>query len=400
MPGKENSRGKIIFDMDGVITGEECYWDTASLVVWELLYSKRYLGLDPEASSLPPFTTKLIPQEIALIRKVIFQEDKVITFMKEHAVNSNWDLAFLTFGYQLVLLLKALGKKGLEMSAQVEGEQGIDTDHLSALSRLASCLHGPWRPSFEAILGPWAGEARGAELMRKLSAQLPDVYRGLGKKSFYPFSPLWKKVQDIFQEWYFGEEKYREFLHREPAVSGKRGLIFAEKPLLPVKKIRDTLEKLLKKGWILGIATGRPFNELYPPLQSMGIWELFDRGSIATFDEVQKAERSLLAEGRTIFLGKPHPFSFLKAYWGEACNEAELLFPVVKRPPPGRCWIVGDSLADLLAARAMGALFIGVLSGHSGADSKNFWAKEGASFVLPDITFIPRCLDRRHAFCL
>lgn len=41
----------IIFDMDGVITSEENYWDIASLTVFELLYSSAYYGknsFDPQ----------------------------------------------------------------------------------------------------------------------------------------------------------------------------------------------------------------------------------------------------------------------------------------------------------------------------------------------------------------
>src|SRR5579864_918301 len=35
----------IIFDLDGVITSEEAYWDAAGLTLHELLYSPRYWGL-------------------------------------------------------------------------------------------------------------------------------------------------------------------------------------------------------------------------------------------------------------------------------------------------------------------------------------------------------------------
>lgn len=387
MTAKENSRGKIIFDMDGVITGEECYWNAASLVVWELLYSKRYLGLVPEAN-IPDFKTNVTGAEIASIRKIVFQEDKVISFLKRRAVNSNWDLAFLTFAYQLVLLLKALAEKGKEGTALLEIKKALETGPLETLS-LPSFLPETFRPSFAAILGHWAGEARGEKLLQALSAQLPYSCRKPWEEFFVPFSPLWEKVRDVFQEWYLGEEKYREFYCRQPATLGKRGLIFEEKPILPVEKIKETLEALLNKGWILGIATGRPFNELYPPLECMGIWQLFDRGSIVTFDDVQKAEQALKVEGHTIFLGKPHPFSFLKAYWGEKYKEKELFSPTIKRPPRDRCWVVGDSLADLMAAREMGAFFIGVLSGHSGAAVGSLFEREGARLVLPDITFIP-----------
>src|SRR5260370_40031994 len=35
----------LIFDLDGVITSEEAYWDAAGLTLHELLYSPRYWGL-------------------------------------------------------------------------------------------------------------------------------------------------------------------------------------------------------------------------------------------------------------------------------------------------------------------------------------------------------------------
>jgi hypothetical protein len=89
---------KIIFDMDGVITSEERYWDAAVLTVWELLFSEKYLGIRP-LRGVPAFKTDPSPQEIAAIRQIIFSKDKVISFFKQHAINSNWDIAFLTFAF-------------------------------------------------------------------------------------------------------------------------------------------------------------------------------------------------------------------------------------------------------------------------------------------------------------
>ena len=67
------------------------------------------------------------------------------------------------------------------------------------------------------------------------------------------------------------------------------------------------------------------------------------------------------------------------------------------QPEKGKCWIVGDSMADLLAARKMGALFIGVLTGHGGAESSRLFEKEGARAVLADMTEIPRFLEANGA---
>jgi len=383
-------RGKIIFDMDGVITSEECYWNAASLTVWELLFSERYLALIPE-DDIPPFKIEVTGEEIASVRKAVFQEDRVISFLKSRAVNSNWDLAFLTFSFQLVRLLKGwVETKGIDASL-LEIKEALNRGDLQQLS-LPCFLRESFTPSFEEILGPWSKDARGEELMEALTAQLPGSCRK-AKEIFAPFSPLWEKVRDVFQEWYLGEGNYRSLNQRPPFTPGKKGLIFAERPLLPAEKIKETLEALLEKGWVLGIATGRPFSELYPPLERQGLWPLFDEASIVTFDDVQKAERALKEKGENVFLGKPHPFSFLKAYWGDKCSQQELLSSPLKRPPRGSCWVVGDSIADLMAAKEMGALFIGVLTGHSGAAARDLFEKGEAHAVLPDITFIPSYLD-------
>ena len=41
----------IVFDLDGVITSEEAYWDAAGLTLHELCYSPRYWHLDKSRSS-------------------------------------------------------------------------------------------------------------------------------------------------------------------------------------------------------------------------------------------------------------------------------------------------------------------------------------------------------------
>lgn len=391
-------RGKIIFDMDGVITGEGCYWNAAALTVWELLYSSRYLGLPGGGG--PKFKTVLTPMEINHIRRIVFQGEKVITFFKQKAVNSNWDLAFLSFAYQLMLILKELSSRQ-KSTGQIcqAAEKGVALEHLPLFSPFLSSPENPWTPSFGSVLGEWAGDARGRGLMEKLSSPFSGKYLEIARKTFTSFSPLWEGVRDIFQEWYLGDKKYKNLYGREPRSPGKKGLIENEEPLLDVDKIRGTLNQLCKKGWILGIATGRPFSEIYFPLSKMGIWNCFDAGSIVTYDDVREAEEELRARhSKNVSLGKPHPFSFLKSYWGKRYSNSRLLLYNGLRPKKGKCWVVGDSLADLLAAREMGVFFIGVLTGHSHTDSSGLFKREGARAVLADMTKIPHffevsCID-------
>ena len=377
-----SARRKIIFDMDGVITSEERYWDAAALTVWELLFSGRFLCLRP-VPGLPDFKTDLSTGEIAAVRRVIFCHDEVITFFKERAVNSNWDLAFLTFSFQLLLLAKYLASRGFSPTERTIGEKMLPLIRIIR-SLLSNAGKDGWSPSFEAVLSDWPEEARGGELIEKLRMLLPAGYGQIfGDEGSMSLLPLWKDIQEIFQEWYLGEEASQEILAKKTECTGKDGLIYREEPLIEVPRVKATLRELSRQGWALGIATGRPMNELKAPLEQMGIWSYFQHDSVVTFDQVAKAEKEL-----RISLGKPHPYSFLKAYWGGGKNDREL---VSFAPPPqqGMCWIVGDTLADLLAAKGAGASFIGVLTGHNGQRNMELFRKEGAEAVLPDITGLP-----------
>ena len=43
-----NKYDTIIFDMDGVITSEQNYWNAAALTVWETLADKSHAKIDTE----------------------------------------------------------------------------------------------------------------------------------------------------------------------------------------------------------------------------------------------------------------------------------------------------------------------------------------------------------------
>jgi len=357
---------KIIFDMDGVITSEETYWNMAALVVWELLFSRRGLDL-PVPPALPPFTPVPDTEQVEAIRRAIFVQDRVIAFFKERAVNSNWDLAYYTFVFQLVTLLN----RSNAVFAPLPDLCG-DNFTVAQLPRLGALLadreKDPLQPDFEAILDR------------------------AGDKGTVLLSPLWEEVRHVFQEWYFGEAAYRELYGQIPETRGKQGFIKAEEPLLPVDKIKDTLRRLRERDWVLGAATGRPRSELIPPLKQMGLLHYFDSSSLITFDQVEQAQQAMAEAGETISLGKPHPFSLLRAYWGSVYADKDLFYAPFPSPPPGSCWLVGDAPADLLAARAAGVSFIAVRTGLAGAARHDLFAGMGTVAVLPDMTHLPAFL--------
>jgi phosphoglycolate phosphatase-like HAD superfamily hydrolase len=391
---------KIIFDMDGVITSEERYWDAAVLTVWELLFSEKYLGIRP-LRGVPAFKTDPSPQEIAAIRQIIFSKDKVISFFKQHAINSNWDIAFLTFAFHFTALIRHFASRGIIFTTGSKGEEivgaeGVTTKKLSLIRTFFGASAGDgWEPSFAAVLGDWSEGARGGELIKRLFELFPPPYAPIFVSGSIQNSPLWPGIREIFQGWYWGEKIIEGPPGQGTETSGKSGLFFREEPIIELTGVKATLDELVRLGWELGIATGRPLEELHYPLEKMGIRSYFEDDSVVTHDHVVEAEKALTEDFPRIFLGKPHPFPFLKAYWGKEKSD-KLLATSPLLPPPGACWVVGDTMADLLAARDAGAQFIGVLTGPGGMANKEMFTREGAAAVLPDMTHLPDFFKGYH----
>ena len=98
----------IIFDLDGVITSEEAYWDAAGLTLHELLYSPRYWGLDSsEMSADGQYHPAKTAQESRLISRAVFPESEILA-LKGRSINSNWDTCYVTVCLHLIAMLKLL----------------------------------------------------------------------------------------------------------------------------------------------------------------------------------------------------------------------------------------------------------------------------------------------------
>ena len=76
----------VIFDMDGVITSEQNYWNCAALTVWEYL----------NYNSGQKINAAECMQNISKIRSRVFSDDELISVLKGKGVNSNWDLGYVT----------------------------------------------------------------------------------------------------------------------------------------------------------------------------------------------------------------------------------------------------------------------------------------------------------------
>jgi HAD superfamily hydrolase (TIGR01509 family) len=146
------------------------------------------------------------------------------------------------------------------------------------------------------------------------------------------------------------------------AIQARHGVIFHE--LLPDRRPLPGAAKLLAdlraRGIVHGIATSGRRPEIDSSLESLGIPEgmvVVDRGDVAR--------------------AKPEPDLFL------ACAAALGV-------EPSRCYVVGDAVWDLLAARRAGMLSIGLLSGGYGADEL---LQAGAFRVYADAADLHASLD-------
>lgn len=322
-----NGYDTIIFDMDGVITSEQNYWNAAALTVWEFLESGKYYGEGE-------FSPAAALESLIDIRKSLFCGDEIITALKERGVNSNWDLAYIVF-------CAAVANAPLSPIANGGGALELYSE---------------------------AAERAAAALNRDIG------YTRRGGE-------LWLALRDAFQEWYLGDEGYESLYGRRPRQEGKPGLCREEKPIIGLDLLKSLLAALNERGKRLCIATGRPRFEMLLPLRLWGIENEFDPDGLCSFDAVERAER----ETGISPLSKPHPYIFIKAALGLDFSDKAI---VGGDYPKGfdRVLTVGDSGADALAANAMGADFAAVLTGISGGGGRDYFKEQNAKYILNSLS--------------
>ena len=377
----------IIFDLDGVITSEEAYWDAAGMTLHELLYSPRYWNIERRepGSTYHPVTTA---KETRRVSRSVFPEAEIMA-LKARAINSNWDTCYSTVCLHLIDMLSRFSAidpllplkpwDGAWLKQFRNYEPGYDEQQVVHLT-----LSGVFDA---AIFRGYVGlelinrfDAYGSE---KLGHPITDV--------FSRHSPFWTFCQSIFQEWYLGDELYTRTYGHAPAQSGKPGCIHFEQPLLPVEQLRATLATLREQGYTLGVATGRVRQEALMPLKMYGLLPYFDESHMGTYDYVERAEAQLRAKGDSTLLSKPHPFQFLIAI-DSNYNVAEQSNVPVPHNSDNTVIAVGDSTSDILGGHAAGALTVAVLTGARTAEARELLAKSNPDFTIADVTKLPALL--------
>lgn len=365
----------ILFDVDGVMLSEERYFDASALTVWELLYSSQYLGLKGES-----FTPSPEEAQIRRVREEVFASDEVLNFIKSRGINSNWDMVFLTFSYQLIRVIEAIQSQVPEATSLLVGQ--VDREQIAKVKEWAATHAADFHVDYAAFTADFAkGSAQKAEMLLYLN-QIAEERCGVTTEIFSRNSDLWQLVQKTFQEWYLGDERVSASIGRETMQPGKKGFLTDEIPIVPPAEMIDLFRTLKEKGYTLGIGTGRPTIETHVPLTEMKILEWFDPNRVVTASHVLEAEEAFPGFAP---MSKPHPYSYVKGLLGLDSPISDAVHFSLPIENGEEVLVVGDSLADFLAARSIGCKFAATLTGLSGQEARTKFEEEKADFILDDV---------------
>jgi phosphoglycolate phosphatase-like HAD superfamily hydrolase len=373
----------ILFDLDGVITSEDAYWDAAGLTLHELLYSPRYWNLEGQAGYHPVTEAA----ESRRLSRATLPEAEILRY-KSLALNSNWDTCYAAVSLRLIAILAHLPAPARSTLFPL---RPWDQHWLAGLRNALTELRPLSAASLQldSFSDPLFAGAVGLDLLNALDACASQRLGHEVQRVFSRLSPFWDFCREIFQEWYLGEALYTQTAGHAPAQAGKPGCIHFEEPLLPPEEIRRTLLALREAGYLPGFATGRVYQEALVPLKHYGLFDLFEREHCCTYDAVEEAEAELRRQGDLTLLSKPHPFQFLYALDRERAAQAPTA--TASAGPP--FIVVGDSSGDMLGGRAAGALTVATLSGARTAEARARLLACEPDFVIPDVTHLPPLIE-------
>ncbi len=363
-------RNKVLFDVDGVLLSEKRYFDVSSLVVWEWLYGREFMNLGDETVNPAPDDA-----QIDALRARFWKNDEILAWLKSHGVNSNWDMVHIHVVTTLWLMLERI--------SAAHGVPKFQLKNMSDVRALGTFLAGCEVPDASKVLERLnrvvpAGAGKDT-LFENLGSA---VGKSLGDAKWaLPDSALWKLLFEAFQAWYFGDELYEKTYGKKPYAGGKAGFLRREQPIGGAEKILEMFRELKRRGYEIGIATGRSREEVQIPFEHFGWMSEFDPLYVATFSDVQEAQNRL-----GLPLDKPNPFVYYVSAFGRVPSQ---YVDYVARPGKfkGGCYyyIVGDSLADAWCARVFGAFMIATLTGLDGKAARPAFEREGVDYIVDSV---------------
>lgn len=364
----------ILFDVDGVLLSEERYFDASALTVWEIMYSENYLGLDHGKHKVA-----IQDDEVDYIRSIVFQNDDILSFYKSCGLNANWDMIYLSVAYQLIRILEHIK---LTHSSEIETwlTNEINRDVLLQIAK--SLKETEISLDFTTLIDDFSSaEKDKAGLFHRLNEiakeRLDVDHSILGEKGEF-----WDLCEHVSQEWYVGDDFVLESTGRPSVQRGKTGFLSQEKTICSKEEIEQLFQELTAKGIRIGIGTGRPKLETIEPFKFLNWMPYFEKENIVTADDVLNAERSK-NDGKA--LSKPHPYTYIHGFYHKQKSVDECLQESLPLKNGKELWIVGDSLADLLAAQAIGATFVAVLTGLTGQEARAEFEEYKADYILDDV---------------
>lgn len=334
-----NNFDKIIFDMDGVVTSELAYWQSAACGAYELLFSyERYgkCGIDREWCR----------KNYIEIYNTIMCGGKTVRAVKRLGVNTNWDLLYIVFCVSKYL------------NSELDT---LDEAHFQSVCMFIENID---------LKAPELYDALSELISPIITKSEPDYFKRGGNH-------FWNELVTLFNEWYNGTDEFE-------------GIKTAENLLFPTEALDKLFKNLTSKGIRLGIGTGRPRNEIEYPLSVSKLDKYFDKAMYITYDDVVLAEAELKP---TQPFAKPDPFVFLKAALGDRYSNKEILEGDYTYEDLSRVLIVGDSPSDLFAAQRGGFQFLAVLTGIEGASAEKYFAENNADYILPDILALDEYIE-------
>ena len=356
----------VLFDVDGVFLSEERCFDVSALTVYELLMDNNYLGLDNNNN-----LNHLDDDIISNVRSNIFVNDKVLHQLKSLGLNSNWDMLYIVFCLHFIKILKLLPLDKIENVLQTKSIKP------SQLQLIGQSITKDYQIDYNLPLTFLNSVDSGKENIFASLQEFAKSELSVSNVSLFEFkSSLWYLTQSIYQEWYLGSTLF-ETVEGQPAYnSDKTGFIHQEIVIRPVEELQNLFNDLKNEGYRIAIATGRPRTETLVPFESLELLPYFDNNHIVTASEVMKAE-NLYPNYKP--LGKPNPFSYIATLNGNKEEYASVQNDIVNKED---VFIVGDSLADLLSAKKIGATFIGTLTGLKGKQAKSELESYEADYII------------------
>lgn len=366
---------KVIFDIDGVLLSEKRYFDVSALVVWEWYHSPQYMHLDEEQ-----VTADVTEEQITTLRARFWKNDEILSWLKSHGINSNWDMVHAHIVTTIWLLLEQYIREHGKVCA-------LSLNTVEDVQKLGTMLRPYVIPTADdveqrllAVVPPTADKEA---VFASLSQAMAETV-GAAVREWVPLGgPLWQLHQRSFQHWYFGDSLYEKIYGETSYTKGKEGFLHKEEPLGTIAGIRYVFQELKRRGYEIAIASGRSQIEMQVPFETYGWLSEFDPFYISTDTDVAAAEEMLHMP-----LGKPNPFAYYLGAFGKEPSNYRAYTENPEAFKNGTYYVVGDSLSDVWCAKAMGAVMIGTLTGLEGREARTMFESEGADYIVDSVEHI------------